>query len=201
VNAIGIREGDELLGAQLCNGQQHILLGSRAGKVIRFHEDEVRDMGRTASGVKGMNLEDEGGDCLIGMVCVNGHDPNMTILAVSEKGIGKRTDLEEYRTQSRGGKGIKTINITPKTGSLISIKAITDNDDLMIINQSGLTIRMNATALPNSGRNTQGVKLINLKESDAIADIALIKDARSMEEEQGSGEAGEETTNENDQQA
>ena len=182
VAAIGIREGDELIGAQLCDGQQEILLGSKAGKIIRFHESDVRDMGRTASGVRGMNLEEDESDRVIGMICLNPQDSQAAILAVSEGGTGKCTDLGEYRSQTRGGKGVKTINISPKTGALVAIKAIEAVDDLMIINQSGLVIRIAATELPHSGRNTQGVKLISIREGDAIADIALIRNARAMEE-------------------
>jgi DNA gyrase subunit A len=156
-------------------------LASKAGKAIRFVETDVRSMGRTATGVKGMDIEGEN-DELIGMVCVEVGD-NKLILAVSEKGIGKRTDIDEYRIQSRGGKGIKTINVTDKTGQLISIKAVTDTDDLMIINKSGLTIRIAVKELPISGRATQGVKLINIKSGDSIADVSLIVDGQLEEPE------------------
>jgi DNA gyrase subunit A len=176
IAAITFREEDELIEAKLTKGNSHILLASKAGKAIRFVETDVRSMGRTATGVKGMDIEGEK-DELIGMVCVEVGD-NKLILAVSEKGIGKRTDIDEYRIQTRGGKGIKTINVTEKTGQLISVKAVTDDDDLMIINKSGLTIRMAVKELPISGRATQGVKLINIKSGDSIADVSLIVDGQ-----------------------
>jgi DNA gyrase subunit A len=181
IAAITFREDDELIEAKLTKGNSHILLASKAGKAIRFVETDVRSMGRTATGVKGMDIEGEN-DELIGMVCVEVGD-NKLILAVSEKGIGKRTDIDEYRIQSRGGKGIKTINVTDKTGQLISIKAVTDTDDLMIINKSGLTIRIAVKELPISGRATQGVKLINIKSGDSIADVSLIVDGQLEEPE------------------
>lgn len=176
IAAITFREEDELIEAKLTKGNSHILLASKAGKAIRFVETDVRSMGRTATGVKGMDIEGEK-DELIGMVCVEVGD-NKLILAVSQKGIGKRTDIDEYRIQTRGGKGIKTINVTEKTGKLISVKAVTDDDDLMIINKSGLTIRMAVKELPISGRATQGVKLINIKSGDSIADVSLIVDGQ-----------------------
>lgn len=181
IAAITFREDDELIEAKLTKGNSQILLASKAGKAIRFIETDVRSMGRTATGVKGMDIEGEN-DELIGMVCVEDGD-NKLILAVSENGIGKRTDIDEYRIQSRGGKGIKTINVTDKTGQLISIKAVTDNDDLMIINKSGLTIRIAVKELPISGRATQGVKLINIKSGDSIADVSLIVDGQLEEPE------------------
>jgi DNA gyrase subunit A len=203
INALGLREGDALLDVKLTDGKQHILLASSQGKAIRFDENDIRDMGRNATGVRGMNLDlDENDEIpnneLVGLVCVDAEDKNITILTVSEKGIGKRTDLEEYRIQSRGGKGTKTINITQKTGKLITLKAINENDELMIINQSGLTIRIAAKELPVSGRATQGVKLINIKESDQIADVALIPESQippaPVEEEEVSNSAENPTT-------
>jgi len=203
INALGLREGDALLDVKLTDGKQHILLASSQGKAIRFDENDIRDMGRNATGVRGMNLDlDENDEIpnneLVGLVCVDAEDKNITILTVSEKGIGKRTDLEEYRIQSRGGKGTKTINITQKTGKLITLKAINENDELMIINQSGLTIRIAAKELPVSGRATQGVKLINIKESDQIADVALITESQippaPVEEEEISNSAENPTT-------
>lgn len=199
ITAIGIREGDMLLEARLTDGDSHIFLASRNGKAIRFHEGDVRDMGRGASGVKGMNLADDEDDVLVGMVCVKPEQENVTILAIAAKGIGKRTDLDEYRLQTRGGKGVKTMNINEKTGKLVALKDITDADDLMIINTSGIAIRLEATSLPTSGRATQGVKLINLKGNDSIADVALIRNAdRSVEGEEeleGDANASAETTN------
>lgn len=189
INAISFKEEDELLEVKLTSGNSHIVLASRHGKAIRFHESGVRSMGRTAAGVKGMNLEEDG-DELIGMVCIE-ENTDMMILAVSENGIGKRTGIDEYRTQTRGGKGIKTINVTEKTGKLIAIKAVTDNDDMMIINKSGLTIRIAVKELPVSGRATQGVKLINIKSKDSIADVALIVDGQDDEIELEEGAEGE----------
>lgn len=196
INAINVREDDALLDVQLTDGNKHILLASSAGKAIRFHEDDIRDMGRTATGVRGMNLDNdddataETRNVIVGMVCVDGEtvegeeNPNaVTILAVSENGMGKRTDLDEYRIQSRGGKGLKTINVTEKTGNLIALKAITNNDDLMIINKSGLTIRIEASEIRPTGRATQGVRLINLRDNDSIADVTLIKEDQIEEEE------------------
>jgi DNA gyrase subunit A len=179
--AISFKEDDELLEAKLTKGNSQIILASKYGKAIRFKETDVRPMGRTATGVWGMEIDEDGIDEIVGMVCVEEGDGKL-ILAVSENGIGKRTDIDEYRIQSRGGKGIKTINVTDKTGYLISIKAVTDMDDLMIINKSGLTIRMAVKGLPISGRATQGVKLINIKNGDSIADVSLIVDGQVDEE-------------------
>jgi DNA gyrase subunit A len=186
VAAITIKEGDELLAAKLTNGTSQILLAVKSGKLVRFEEAKTRAMGRTASGVRGISLRDES-DEVIGMVSVDANDINETqLLVVTEKGYGKRTKLEEdgeaiYRITNRGGKGVKTLNITEKTGSLISINAVTDNDDLMIINKSGLTIRMAVEDLRVMGRATQGVRLINLKGSDSIA--AVTKVMKDDEEE------------------
>jgi DNA gyrase subunit A len=175
-----------LLAAKLTNGTSQILLAVKSGKLVRFEEAKTRAMGRTASGVRGISLRDES-DEVIGMVSVDANDINETqLLVVTEKGYGKRTKLEEdgeaiYRITNRGGKGVKTLNITEKTGSLISINAVTDNDDLMIINKSGLTIRMAVEDLRVMGRATQGVRLINLKGSDSIA--AVTKVMKDDEEE------------------
>lgn len=189
--ALGIREGDQLIEAKLTTGNSQIILATTEGKAIRFDESDVRPMGRGASGVKGVNLDNDD-NFVVGMVCVEPSDENMTILAVAENGLGKKTDLEEYRTQSRGGKGIKTLNVTPKTGRLIAIKAVTDDDDLMIVNKSGIAIRMAVKDLPTSGRATQGVKLIKLSGNDAIADVSLIKNAQLDNE--GEELEGEEPT-------
>jgi len=166
INAIGIREGDELLEAKLTNGESEILMAIKSGRAIRFNESKVRSMGRTASGVRGITLSE--GDEVIGMVCAQ--DFSRTIMVVSENGYGKRTLLNDpetnepiYRITNRGGKGVKTLNVTEKTGNLIAIKSVTDDDDLMIINKSGLTIRMHVADIRSQGRATQGVKLINLK--------------------------------------
>ncbi len=182
--AMSFREGDQLIEARLTNGKNQVLLASRQGKSIRFDEDDVRSMGRTATGVRGMNLEEGVDDAVVGMVCVEPDSP-VTILALAEKGVGKRTDLEEYRVQSRGGKGIKTINVTPRTGKLVAIKTLTDEEDVIIINRSGLTIRISARELPTSGRATQGVKLINLKGDDAIADVSIVQKADDEELQEG----------------
>ena len=171
VAAITIKEGDELLGAELTDGNSQIILAVKSGKLVRFEETKTRPMGRTASGVRGIRLQDES-DEVIGLVSVN--DMNSEILVVAENGYGKRSALDEYRITNRGGKGVKTLNITEKTGKLISINAVTDNDDLMIINKSGLTIRMAVEDLRVMGRATQGVKLINIKGKDSIAAVAKV---------------------------
>ena len=171
VAAITIKEGDELLGAKLTNGESQIILAVKSGKLVRFEETKTRPMGRTASGVRGITLKDET-DEVIGMVTVN--DMSSEILVVAENGYGKRSSLDEYRITNRGGKGVKTLNITEKTGKLISINAVTDADDLMIINKSGLTIRMAVEDLRVMGRATQGVKLINIKGNDSIAAVTKV---------------------------
>lgn len=171
VAAITIREDDELLGAQLTNGHSQIILAVKSGKLVRFEETKTRPMGRTASGVRGITLKDET-DEVIGMVTVN--DMESEILVVAENGYGKRSSLDEYRITNRGGKGVKTLNITEKTGKLISINSVTDADDLMIINKSGLTIRMAVEDLRVMGRATQGVKLINIKGNDSIAAVTKV---------------------------
>ena len=178
INAIGIREGDELLEAKLTNGESEILMAIKSGRAIRFNESKVRSMGRTASGVRGITLSE--GDEVIGMVCAQ--DFSRTIMVVSENGYGKRTLLNDpetndpiYRVTNRGGKGVKTLNVTEKTGNLIAIKSVTDDDDLMIINKSGLTIRMHVADIRSQGRATQGVKLINLKGKDQIAAVAKVE--------------------------
>ena len=175
VNAITVREGDELLEAAMTNGSCHIMLAGRKGRCCRFEETDARPLGRTASGVRGINIEDD--DEVIGMVC---YDPSAedaasyTILVVSEHGYGKRSDIDEYRITSRGSKGVKTLNITDKTGDLVAIKNVTDEDDLMIINRSGLTIRMAVSDIRVAGRATQGVRLINIKEGDSIAAVSAV---------------------------
>ncbi|NHM01240.1 DNA gyrase subunit A [Flavobacterium difficile] len=180
VAAITIKEGDELLGAKLTNGSSQVLIAGKSGKIVRFEEEKTRPMGRTASGVRGITLKDET-DEVIGIVTVNKEDVNDTqILVVTENGYGKRTKLVEddgedvYRITNRGGKGVKTLNITEKTGSLIAINNVTDDDDLMIINKSGLTIRMMVSDLRVMGRATQGVRLINIKGNDSIAAVTKV---------------------------
>ena len=171
INAITIRDDDELLEAKLTNGNSQILLGVKSGKAIRFEESKTRPMGRGASGVRGITLANHD-DEVVGMVSVNDMDTN--VLVVSENGFGKRSDLEDYRMTNRGGKGVKTISITEKTGTLVTLKNVNDEDDLMIINKSGIAIRMAVSDLRVMGRATQGVKLINLKEGDAIAAVAKV---------------------------
>lgn len=171
--AINFREGDSLLQARLTNGNNEIILAVRSGKAIRFNESTVRTVGRTALGVKGVKLS-SANDEVIGMITVDSDNPETTILVVSEKGYGKRTRVEDYRITNRGGKGVKTINITEKTGSLISIKAVDENIDLMIINKSGITIRLAVENIRIAGRATQGVKLINIREGDSIAAVATV---------------------------
>ncbi len=180
INAITIREDDELLEAKLTNGNSQILLAVKSGKAIRFEESKTRPMGRGASGVRGITLADNK-DEVVGMISVNDMDTN--VLVVSENGFGKRSDLEGYRMTNRGGKGVKTISVTEKTGSLVTLKNVNDDDDLMIINKSGIAIRMAVSDLRIMGRATQGVKLINLKDGDAIAAVAkVMKDDDDVED-------------------
>jgi len=181
INAININEGDHLLEARMTNGTSEILMALRSGRAIRFNESTVRPMGRNATGVRGITLGGKN-DEVIGMICVN--SPEESILVVSEKGYGKRSYLEDYRVTNRGGKGVKTINVTEKTGSLIAIKNVTDTNDLMIINLSGIIIRMGVSDLRVMGRATQGVRLINLKEDDGIAAVAKVEfELEEIEEE------------------
>lgn len=171
INAIGIREGDELLEVKLTDGHHEIMMALKSGKAIRFHEEKVRFTGRTASGVRGVTLADEA-DEVVGMVCVENDTAN--ILVVSGNGYGKRSEISDYRVTNRGGKGVKTIQITEKTGSLIAVKDVTDEDDLMIITRKGVTIRMHVGELRVTGRATQGVKLISLRDDDEIAAVAKV---------------------------
>ncbi|HRZ76258.1 MAG TPA: DNA gyrase subunit A [Bacteroidales bacterium] len=187
INAITIREDDQLLEARLTNGENHIMMALRSGRAIRFPENTVRPMGRNASGVRGITLGNAR-DEVIGMICLE--NGSQDILVVSENGFGKRSDVEDYRITNRGGKGVKTINITDKTGALIAIKAVTDKDDLMIINRSGLTIRISVAELRVMGRATQGVKLINLRDNDVIAAVAKVETEEGAEGEEN-GDIGE----------
>lgn len=180
VNAIEIRDNDQLLGAYLTNGTSQIMIATKNGKCIRFPEEKVREVGRGSIGVRGILLED--GDEAIGMIVVNDVE-NETVLVVSEKGYGKRTAVEDYRITNRGGKGVITLNITEKTGNLIAIQNVTDEDGLMIINKSGVAIRMGMDEMRVMGRNTQGVKLINLKKNDEIAAIAKVEMDKDVEED------------------
>ncbi len=178
INAITVREGDRLLEARLTNGNHEIMIAVKSGKAIRFHENIVRAIGRTASGVRGITLGNEQ-DEVVGMIAVENESDD--VLVVSEKGYGKRSSISDYRVTNRGGKGVKTINITEKTGSLITLKSVVDSNDLMIITEKGLTIRLPISDLRIMGRATQGVRLINLKEDDAIASIARVDIERNSE--------------------
>ena len=174
INAITINEGDALIEARLTNGANEIILAVRSGRAIRFNETDVRAMGRTAAGVRGIQVDEDSNDTVVGMVCVDPNDPNASILAVSENGMGKRSALDEYRTQTRGGKGVKTMQITEKTGPLVAIKSVEDTDDLMITTAAGITIRTAVSEMRIMGRATQGVRIIRLDESDRIADVAVV---------------------------
>lgn len=192
VNAITVRDGDILLDAKLTNGISDILIGAKNGKAIRFNESIVRPIGRTASGVKGISIDDD--DEVIGMICAC--DKTDDILVVSEKGFGKRSKLDDYRITNRGGKGVKTINITEKTGNLIAIKNVNDENDLMIINKSGIVIRLSVDSLRVMGRATQGVKLINLKDDDFIAAVTKVEKEEETNEVFDEEINGDETSNE-----
>lgn len=190
INAININEGDQLLEASLTTGNSEIVMALRSGRAIRFNESTVRPMGRTATGVRGVTLAHDQ-DEVVGMIAVN--DPSATVLVVSEKGYGKRTDIDDYRVTNRGGKGVKTINVTEKTGALVAIKNVTDADDLMIINKSGIVIRIVVSELRVMGRATQGVRLITLKGNDEIASVAKIE----HEDEEENDEITAESTEDN----
>ena len=194
INAITIREGDELLEARITSGKDEMIMALKSGRAIRFNESKVRPMGRNASGVRGIRIEGEK-DEVVGMICIP--DVTSTVLVVSEHGYGKRTDVEDYRITNRGGKGVKALNVTDKTGSLIAIKNVTDKDQLMIINRSGIAIRLSVAALRITGRVTQGVKLINLKGEDTIAAVTQIEADAAVEDEVGleGGENGAATEN------
>ena len=193
INAITIREGDELLQARVTDGNSDIIIAKRQGKAIRFNESKVRAMGRTAAGVRGVTLESEE-DEVIGMICVNTEVSASNILVVSENGYGKRSNIDDYRITGRGGKGVKTISITEKTGNLVGIMDVTDEDGLMIICRSGMTIRMAIDSLRVMGRATQGVKLINLKKNDTIASIAKTPRNDDEEEQEGAEENQDQPT-------
>lgn len=183
INAIGINEDDVLIEAKLTNGKNEIILAVRSGRAIRFNEEDVRPMGRTASGVRGIHVEDNGEETVVGMVCVDPADPNASVLVISKNGLGKRSALEDYPTQGRGGKGVKTMQVTEKTGYLVAIKSVTDQDDLMITTNSGITIRTAASELRVMGRATQGVKIIRLEDQDSIADVTVVASAPEEPEE------------------
>lgn len=183
INAITIREGDTLLEARLTNGEQDIMLALRSGKAIRFSEDKVRSMGRNASGVRAITVDSEI-DQVVGMIVVKEGD-GFDVMVVSEKGYGKRSSLDDYRITNRGGKGVKTITVSEKTGELVSLKVVNDEDDLMIITKKGTMIRMGVDTLRVMGRATQGVRLINLRTNDEIASIAKVPASEEEEEIEG----------------
>lgn len=183
INAITINEDDQLLEARLTNGQNEVFISSTTGNAIRFNERTVRPMGRTAAGVRGISLNGKN-DAVVGMVCIDPDDKETTILVVSEKGMGKRSDFDDYRLTNRGGKGVRTMMVTAKTGLVVAIKAVTEEDDLMITNRSGVIIRMPVKDLRVMGRATQGVRLIRLDEDDKIADVAVIKRENGEDEEE-----------------
>ncbi|MCB0596826.1 MAG: DNA gyrase subunit A [Lewinellaceae bacterium] len=177
INAITINEGDQLLEARLTNGSNEIFLASRNGNAIRFNESAVRFMGRTAAGVRGIRLNDDGKDVVVGMVCIDPTDKDISIMVISEKGMGKRTEFSEYRLTNRGGKGVRNMLVTNKTGGVVSIKAVGEDDELMITNRSGIVIRMAVSDVRVMGRSTQGVRLIRLDPDDSIADVAVVRES------------------------
>lgn len=182
INAITIKEGDQLIEAKLTTGKSHVVIASHFGRAVHFMEEHVRPMGRTASGVRGINIS-KSGNYVVGMIVIDPEVEEKNILVISEKGNGKQSLLEEYRLTSRGGKGVKTMQVTKKTGNLVALKAVTENDDLMIINKSGIVIRLEAAALPVLGRATQGVRAIRIDENDDIADVAVVpQDEEDMTE-------------------
>ncbi|MBQ4222037.1 MAG: DNA gyrase subunit A, partial [Bacteroidales bacterium] len=196
--AVNLREGDSLIGAALTSGSCEILLAGNQGKCCRFDEEDARAIGRNSTGVRGINLDE--GDFVVGMVCIDPEEQALKpqdILVVSENGFGKRSELDEYRKTNRGSKGVKTINITEKTGKLIALKAVSDDNDLMIINRSGITIRMPAEEIRVAGRATQGVKLISIREGDSIAAVCVVN--KEEETETGSVQETETETTENNQ--
>ena len=190
IQAIGINDDDQLLEAKLTNGNNEIIVANRAGRAIRFNEAKVRSMGRTASGVRGQDLEDDNvaDNVVIGMVCVNPSDPSETIFIVSEKGYGKRGNLEDYRVTNRGGKGVKAISVTEKTGLLVAIKVVKDDDDMIITNKSGVTIRTPVSEIRVQGRATQGVRVIRLDDNDSIADVTIVGSEPEVIESESEGE-------------
>jgi DNA gyrase subunit A len=197
VKAIELREDDFLIQVRMTNGNNEIVIANRKGRAIRFPESTVRCMGRTATGVKGMTLDEKGDDEVIGMICIKDLE-NESVLVVSEKGYGKRSKIDDYRITNRGGKGVKTLNVTEKTGLLVGIKSVTDENDLMIINKSGITIRVKVADLNIIGRATQGVRLINLgKRHDEIASVCKVMSENEEENQTEDPEVENEGTEEN----
>jgi DNA gyrase subunit A len=197
VKAIIIREDDEVIQVSMTDGNSEIVMANRNGRAIRFPEDKVRVMGRVSTGVRGMTLDEDGQDEVVGMIVIE-HKDNESIMVVSEKGYGKRSEVDEYRVTNRGGKGVRTMNITEKTGSLIAIKNVSDDNDLMIINKSGITIRLAMADIRIMGRNTQGVRLLNLeKRNDEIASVCeVLSESLNEEGESLTTEESAENTNE-----
>jgi DNA gyrase subunit A len=181
INAITIREGDQLIEAKLTDGNSHVIIASHSGRAVHFMEENVRSMGRAAAGVKGISIAKEK-DYAVGMIIINPEVELKNILTISEKGNGKQSLLEGYRLTSRGGKGVKTMQVTKKTGNVVAIKAVLDTDQLMIINKSGIVIRTAVTNLPVLGRATQGVRVIRIDADDSIADVALVPAGDDEEE-------------------
>ena len=194
INAITINDGDKLLNAALTNGSNHIIIAKAEGKAVHFDESEVRPMGRNAAGVRAVTLDSET-DIVIGMVCVTREDANL--LVVSENGYGKRSPIDDYRITRRGGKGVKTINVSDKTGKLVAIKEVVDNDELMIINRSGITIRIKVDELRVMGRATQGVRLIKLSDDDSISSVEKIQKVEGETETGSEAEPNTENNSEN----
>ena len=198
VNAITIREDDRVIEVRMTNGNNEIIIANRNGRAIRFHESTVRVMGRTATGVRGITLDEDGQDEVVGMICIK-DAATETIMVVSEQGYGKRSELEDYRITNRGGKGVKTMNITDKTGKLVAIKSVTDDNDLMIINKSGITIRLKVADVRVMGRATQGVRLINLeKRNDEIGSVCKVTSETAEEALENEGNVNE-ADNENNE--
>ncbi|MBR1958633.1 MAG: DNA gyrase subunit A, partial [Tidjanibacter sp.] len=196
VNAINIREDDQLIDVALTSGNAEIVLATYDGKAIRFNEEEARAIGRTGTGVRGISIDTESGNRVVGMVCFEPGDTK-DILVLSENGFGKRTDLNEYTPHHRGGKGMTTMKITEKTGKMVSIQAVDDSDDLMIINRSGITIRTSVSDIRVAGRATQGVKVINLREGDSIASVTAVPKTEEIDAVvEGEGAVAEGVTSE-----
>jgi DNA gyrase subunit A len=198
VNAITIVEGDQLLDAKMTDGRSEIMLAVKSGRAIRFPEEKVRPTGRGAIGVAGIEVDDKG-DEVVGMVCVHADDKTRTVLVVSEKGYGKRTPVDEYRITNRGGKGVKTISVTEKTGNLVGILDVSEQEDLMITCVSGITIRMSIAQISEQGRATQGVKLIKLDDEDEIAAITNLDEEKAAETEENPKMDNTDTTEPNNQ--
>ena len=193
VNAITINEGDELLAARLTDGNNEVMMAIKSGRAIRFPEEKVRPTGRGAIGVAGIEVDDET-DEVVGLVCVSREDKDRTILVVSQQGFGKRTPIDDYRITNRGGKGVKTINVTEKTGSLVGLMDVLETDDLIITCKSGVTIRTRINAIREAGRATQGVKLIRLDDGDEIAATSKIGDQGEEDDATASSDAGDESS-------